>query len=154
MIHPVPDATRRSESVINGETTPLAIAESMIERILAQEPDIQAFVSFDTRQVRADAAQNKGQGLLAGVPVGIKDIFDTAEYPTLCVGAGHPDRWLIAQAGVLLRPLCLQTGIANPSTPCSAPLAGWSRLSALKTPDRQTSSSSGERLAGRRSICP
>jgi Asp-tRNA(Asn)/Glu-tRNA(Gln) amidotransferase A subunit family amidase len=106
-----PDATRLSESVINGETTPLAIAESMIEHILAQEPDIQAFVSFDARQVRADAAQNKGQGLLAGVPVGIKDIFDTAEYPTQFhspIYTGHqPSRdahvvTLLRQAGALI----------------------------------------------------
>lgn len=111
MIRPSLDATALSEAVVNGDTTAAAIAEAFLERIQAQEPDIQAFVSFDPRQVRADAAQNNGRGLLAGVPVGIKDIFDTEAYPTQFhspIYTGHqPSRdahvvTLLRQAGALI----------------------------------------------------
>ncbi|WP_454845798.1 amidase [Pseudomonas farris] len=111
MIRPTFDATSLSEAVANGETNAAAIAEHFLERIQAQEPDIQAFVSFDARQVRADAAQNNSRGLLAGVPVGIKDIFDTAAYPTQFyspIYSGHqPSRdahvvTLLRQAGALI----------------------------------------------------
>ncbi|MCE6978352.1 amidase [Pseudomonas frederiksbergensis] len=111
MTRPTLDATILSEAVVNGDTTVAAIAEAFLERIQAQEPDIQAFVSFDARQVRADAAKNNGRGLLAGVPVGIKDIFDTAAYPTQFyspIYTGHqPSRdahvvTLLRQAGALI----------------------------------------------------
>jgi Asp-tRNA(Asn)/Glu-tRNA(Gln) amidotransferase A subunit family amidase len=105
------DATALSEAVANGETSAAAIAEHFLECIQTLEPDIQAFVSFDARQVRAAAAQCPGQGLLAGVPVGIKDIFDSADHPTQFhspIYAGHqPSRdahvvTLLRQAGALI----------------------------------------------------
>lgn len=111
MIGPSPDATTLSEAVVNGDTTAAATAEAFLERIQRQEPDVQAFVSFDARQVRADAAHHNGRGLLAGVPVGIKDIFDTADYPTQFhspIYTGHqPSRdahvvTLLRQAGALI----------------------------------------------------
>ncbi|MCO8313850.1 amidase [Pseudomonas mandelii] len=111
MIRSTVDATSLSEAVINGDTTAAVIAEIFLQRIQAQEPDIQAFVSFDARQVRDDAAQNNDRGLLAGVPVGIKDIFDTAVYPTQFhspIYSGHqPSRdahvvTLLRQAGALI----------------------------------------------------
>ncbi|WLI10150.1 MULTISPECIES: amidase [Pseudomonas] len=111
MIGPTLDATALSEAVVHGGTTAAAIAEAFLERIQAQEPDIQAFVSFDARQVLADAEKNNGRGLLAGVPVGIKDIFDTAAYPTQFyspIYTGHqPSRdahvvTLLRQAGALI----------------------------------------------------
>lgn len=115
MIRPSLDATALSEAVVNGDTTAAAIADAFLERIQAHEPDIQAFVSFNARQVRADAAQNNGRGLLAGVPVGIKDIFDTAAYPTQFyspIYTGHqPSRdahvvTLLRQAGALMSAKC------------------------------------------------
>ena len=111
MIGPILDATALSEAVVHGGTTAATIAEAFLERIQAQEPDIQAFVSFDAPQVRADAAKNNGRGLLAGVPVGIKDIFDTAAYPTQFyspIYTGHqPSRdahvvTLLRQVGALI----------------------------------------------------
>ncbi|UVL00936.1 amidase [Pseudomonas sp. B21-048] len=111
MIGPTLDATALSEAAVNGKTSAAAIAEHFLECIQTLEPDIQAFVSFDARQVRADAAQNNGLGLLAGVPVGIKDIFDTADYPTQFhspIYSGHqPSRdahvvTLLRQAGALI----------------------------------------------------
>lgn len=111
MIGPTLDATALSEAVTHGETSAATIAEYFLECIQTLEPDIQAFVSFDAYQVRADAAQCPGQGLLAGVPVGIKDIFDSADHPTQFyspIYAGHqPSRdahvvTLLRQAGALI----------------------------------------------------
>ncbi|KAA0980185.1 amidase [Pseudomonas sp. ANT_H12B] len=105
------DATALSQAVVTGETTATSVAETFLERVQAHEPDIQAFVAFDARQVRADVAQNSGRGLLAGVPVGIKDIFDSADYPTQFyspIYAGNqPSRdahavTLLRQAGALI----------------------------------------------------
>lgn len=82
MIRSAADATALSESVLNGETTVAAIADAFLERIQTLEPQVQAFVSLKPMQVRLQAALNEGRGLLAGVPVGVKDIFDSEDHPT------------------------------------------------------------------------
>lgn len=77
------DATEIAEAVRSGATTPALVAGHFLERIGLDEPDVRAFVSFDAEVVRKQAKQLEGcAGLLAGVPVGIKDIFDTADHPT------------------------------------------------------------------------
>jgi Asp-tRNA(Asn)/Glu-tRNA(Gln) amidotransferase A subunit family amidase len=60
-----------------------------LDRIAAVEPDVQAFAHLDPDyalgQARAlDRQKAEGQrvGPLHGIPVGIKDIFDTGDYPT------------------------------------------------------------------------
>lgn len=82
MIRPALDATALSEAVLDGQAKVTAVAQSFLERIETLEPGIQAFVSFKPLQVRLQATLHNGRGLLAGVPVGVKDIFDTADHPT------------------------------------------------------------------------
>jgi Asp-tRNA(Asn)/Glu-tRNA(Gln) amidotransferase A subunit family amidase len=60
-----------------------------LDRIAAAEPDVRAFAHLDPdyalSQARAlDRRKAEGErvGPLHGIPVGIKDIFDTADYPT------------------------------------------------------------------------
>ena len=62
-----------------------------LARIAAREPAVHAFVHLDPEhalaQARAlDERQSKGEplGALHGVPVAIKDIFDTSDYPAEC----------------------------------------------------------------------
>src|ERR1700682_5440157 len=62
-----------------------------LARIEAAEPEIQAFAHLDPEhalaQARAlDERRATGQpiGPLHGIPVAIKDIFDTSDYPTEC----------------------------------------------------------------------
>ena len=62
-----------------------------LQRIAAVEDKVHAFVHLDAdaalRQAHAlDERRRTGKplGALHGVPVGIKDIFDTADYPTEC----------------------------------------------------------------------
>jgi Asp-tRNA(Asn)/Glu-tRNA(Gln) amidotransferase A subunit family amidase len=68
-----------------GELTVEAVAKSCIAQIEAREPTLQAWSFFDPdlvlRQARAlDKAASKGA--LHGLPIGIKDVFDTADMPT------------------------------------------------------------------------
>jgi Asp-tRNA(Asn)/Glu-tRNA(Gln) amidotransferase A subunit family amidase len=46
------------------------------------EPQLRAFAWFDRDAVQAAAAVARPGGVLAGVPVGVKDVFDTAAIPT------------------------------------------------------------------------
>lgn len=72
------DLARRIES---GELTPRAVVEKCAEAIAAREGEIGAFTALDI-----DAARRAADGLasmpLHGLPVGIKDIFDTVDFPT------------------------------------------------------------------------
>ncbi len=76
-------ATRR------GELTSGAYTEACLARIAATEPMIGAWTFLDPERAldqarAADAARSAGRplGPLHGVPVGVKDIIDTADMPT------------------------------------------------------------------------
>jgi Asp-tRNA(Asn)/Glu-tRNA(Gln) amidotransferase A subunit family amidase len=63
-------------------TAPEAIERSL-ERYAAWEPQLRAFAWCDPERARVQAAAAAGSGgALAGVPVGVKDVFDTAAIPT------------------------------------------------------------------------
>ncbi|WP_085706683.1 amidase [Pseudomonas sp. B35(2017)] len=79
------DASDISESVRSQAVSAESVAEHFLGCVEARELSIKAFAAFDPGQVRAQVRQlNNGhfKGPLAGVPVGIKDIFDTADHPT------------------------------------------------------------------------
>ena len=72
-------------AIASGETTCEKVARSCLARIAAREPVVKAWAFLDPEQVVADARaidQHKERGPLHGVPVGIKDIIDTADMPT------------------------------------------------------------------------
>jgi Asp-tRNA(Asn)/Glu-tRNA(Gln) amidotransferase A subunit family amidase len=74
------DLARRVES---RELTPRAVIDSCAEAIAAREKEIGAFVVLDLVAARRAADDPKIAALpLHGLPVGIKDIFDTADFPT------------------------------------------------------------------------
>ena len=73
----------------SGRFTPEAAAEACIAAVERQEAQVQAWVSFDAARLREAAAATalriaNGQPLraLEGVPVAVKDIFNTADFPT------------------------------------------------------------------------
>ena len=74
------DLARRIEA---GELTPRAVVELCAEAIAADEAKIGAFVSLDL-EAAARAAEDPRLAAtpLRGLPVGVKDIFDTADLPT------------------------------------------------------------------------
>ena len=80
------DAARQ---IREGRLTSEELVQACLERIRALEPKVQAWVFLDEEhalaQARAaDERKRSGQpiGALHGVPVGVKDIFDTADMPT------------------------------------------------------------------------
>jgi Asp-tRNA(Asn)/Glu-tRNA(Gln) amidotransferase A subunit family amidase len=74
------DLARRIQA---GEITPAAVLDKCAEVITAREEEIGAFIALDL-----DAARRRAQdpavatGPLAGLPVGVKDILDTVDFPT------------------------------------------------------------------------
>jgi Asp-tRNA(Asn)/Glu-tRNA(Gln) amidotransferase A subunit family amidase len=74
------DLARRIEA---GELTPRAVIDVCAEAIAAREKDVRAFVTLDLDAARRAAEDPKIQSTpLRGLPVGFKDIFDTADFPT------------------------------------------------------------------------
>src|SRR4051812_4480494 len=76
--------------ISDGSITCEALVRSCLERIEEREADVGAWAYVD-REGAVAAAQaldrGTGTGLLRGIPVGIKDIVETADMPT---GFGSP----------------------------------------------------------------
>ncbi|MBI4497741.1 MAG: amidase [Chloroflexi bacterium] len=96
-------ATEAVERLRRRELSPVELVTSLLERIDALEPDIQAWETVDREGALAAArrcedvlAQGTG-GMLCGLPVGIKDIFLTAGLPTTADFAPYRDRDLAPQ---------------------------------------------------------
>jgi Asp-tRNA(Asn)/Glu-tRNA(Gln) amidotransferase A subunit family amidase len=80
-----------ARDVAAGRLSAEEVTSALVERIAAIEDDIRAFAHFDADAALAEARSRdawKGMGgrlgPLHGVPVGVKDLFDTADYPTEC----------------------------------------------------------------------
>ena len=72
-----------------GELTALAYADAFIARVAEREADVKAWVHLDPEYVRAAARaaderrrEGRAPGPLNGIPVGIKDVINTADMPT------------------------------------------------------------------------
>lgn len=83
------DLVTISEALSRGALTSRALVERSLERYAATEPRIHAFAWLDAERARrlaraSDARRASGRpvGRLEGIPVGVKDIFDTADIPT------------------------------------------------------------------------
>lgn len=82
-------ATAAASAIKAGSLTAERLTIACLERIKARDAGVLAWAHLDLElalsQARAaDAAQSKGAalGVLHGVPIGIKDIIDTVEWPT------------------------------------------------------------------------
>lgn len=71
-----------AEAVESGDITAAALVELCAEAIAARESDIRAFTCLDLEGARVRASRMKASGGLFGLPVGFKDIIDTARMPT------------------------------------------------------------------------
>ena len=78
-------ASEIARATIAGETTCEEVVRDCLDRIDAREPDIHAWATVDPefalRQARA-LDRSATRGALHGVPIGVKDIIDTADLPT------------------------------------------------------------------------
>lgn len=77
------------DRMTRGELRAVDVARAYLDRIAAREHEVEAWAFFDSdlamRQAEAtDALQDAGEavGPLHGLPVGLKDIIDTADMPT------------------------------------------------------------------------
>lgn len=75
--------------IAEGKVELREIAEACIRRVEAREADIHAFAFFDPDWVRRQVERleferrmGRPKGALFGLPVGVKDIFDTRDMPT------------------------------------------------------------------------
>jgi len=74
-----------SKLIRGGKLSPVDLLESTLRRIEALEPKVEAWVTLDSHGARAaakkmadEAEHGEVRGPLHGIPVGLKDIYDTA----------------------------------------------------------------------------
>jgi Asp-tRNA(Asn)/Glu-tRNA(Gln) amidotransferase A subunit family amidase len=84
-------AVEAASEIARGAISAEDYTRACLERIAAVDSEVHAFVHLDPEHALAQAraldrrkASGERTGPLHGVPVGIKDIFDTADYPTEC----------------------------------------------------------------------
>ena len=82
-------AADAAREIREGRLTSQELVQSCLERIRELEPKVQAWTFLDEEHALAQAraaderkANGEPIGPLHGVPVGVKDIFDTADMPT------------------------------------------------------------------------
>jgi len=130
------DLARRIEA---GTLTPVEVVEACAAAIAKREQEIGAFAVLDIENARQRALEPALRSLpLRGLPVGIKDIFDTADLPTHYgsqIYAGHQPRsdaamvTLVRRAGGIKLGKTVTTEIAslepaatrNPRNPAHTP---------------------------------
>ena len=95
--------TEAAKRIKDGQLTPLDLLESLLARIEELEPRLDAWVTVDVEGARKaakiltrEAKNGDLRGLLHGIPVGVKDIYDTMGLKTTMgspIYADHvPDR--------------------------------------------------------------
>ena len=82
-------AVDAARMIAAGEITSVDLVMACLERISEREPEVQAWAHLDPEHALEQARERDAQrvsghpvGPLHGVPVGIKDIFDTIAWPT------------------------------------------------------------------------
>lgn len=89
------EATSLAQRLARRELNAVDLVRACLERIEAREPEVQAWEFLDPGHALSQAAElDRGpvRGLLHGLPVGVKDLFDTADMPTTYgspIYAGH-----------------------------------------------------------------
>lgn len=97
--HPLP-ARQLAAELARGALEPDTLARATLARIAAEDSALGAFVC--TLPADAAAAQARAlQGPLAGLPVAVKDIFDTRDLPTTYGSPIYPARPATADAAVV-----------------------------------------------------
>jgi len=92
-------ASRAAAEIGAGKLTAEAYVSSCLERIAAREKDIQAWACIDPEFALKQARQRGKEpcrGPLHGIPVGFKDVIDTADLPTEYnspIYKGHRPKW-------------------------------------------------------------
>jgi 1-carboxybiuret hydrolase len=96
---PWASAAEIAAAVASGGTTAVAVTEAALARIADRNKALNAFTAVTAERARArahaidaDRAAGKPLGPLAGVPFGVKNLFDVAGLPTLAGSKINRDR--------------------------------------------------------------
>ncbi|MFT7836854.1 amidase [Saccharothrix sp. BKS2] len=99
-----------AHAVASAELSPVELAEAFLERAERAEPVVRAFAHLDPELVRrqaeraaAEVVAGRWRGPLHGVPIGVKDIVDTADMPTRYGSPVWPDIHPARDAAVVRR---------------------------------------------------
>ena len=78
------DATEAAARIADGGIASRDLVSACLERVAARDGEIGAWAHLEPAHALGQACMSDaaGQGPLRGIPVGIKDIFDTADLPT------------------------------------------------------------------------
>jgi Asp-tRNA(Asn)/Glu-tRNA(Gln) amidotransferase A subunit family amidase len=74
-------ASQAVRLIHDGKLRPEALMDAYLDHIASRDPGVLAFAHFDPAQARAAAASAR-PGPLQGIPIGIKDVLDTADMPS------------------------------------------------------------------------
>ena len=90
--------TQSAQEIRQGNLSPVDLARSLLERISSLYPELQAWVTIDREEVlnaardrEQDLQNGRPQGLIHGVPVGLKDIFYTEGMKTTACSRIYAD---------------------------------------------------------------
>lgn len=87
-------AVEAARAIAGRRLSPAELAEACLARIAQREPTVRAFAHLDPEVARHNARAAR-PGPLHGIPVGVKDVLDTADMPTAHgspIWAGHRPR--------------------------------------------------------------
>jgi Asp-tRNA(Asn)/Glu-tRNA(Gln) amidotransferase A subunit family amidase len=148
-------ATEAARQLAARELSSEALVASCLERIAAREPELRAWAWLDEEAALAQARSLDGEparGPLHGLPVGVKDVIDTADMPTAYgspIYAGHrPERdadcvaWL-REAGAVVLGKTVTTEFATYEPPPTV-----NPLDPARTPGGSSSGSAAAVAAG------
>ncbi len=89
---------RAAQAIRTREVSPLELTEAYLDRIARLNPQVNAYVTVTAERARADARRatdeldaGKGRGPLHGVPVALKDLYETAGIRTTGGAKIHAD---------------------------------------------------------------
>ena len=111
-------AAQAARSIADGRLTSESLVTACLERIAAREPEVRAWACVDDEAALEQARildRASPRSPLHGVPVGIKDVIDTADLPTEYnspIYRGHRPRWDAACVALLRRAGCVILGKA------------------------------------------
>ena len=90
--------------------SPIELTKFMLDRIERLNPQINAFITAmaeqalaQARELEAELHAGKWRGPLHGIPIGLKDLIDTAGVKTTCASAVFADRIPAEDADVVRR---------------------------------------------------
>jgi len=99
-----------SEQIRAKKISPVELTRTCLDRIQLLNPRLNAFITVmadqalaQARALEAELHKGKWRGPLHGIPIGLKDLFDTASVKTTCASAVFADRIPMEDAEVVVR---------------------------------------------------